>query len=176
MKQSRYPAHTYIRSNLGRHNAAFVVSQVKVQMREKISLSGSLNFTHDEILFSSISNVSPHGKVLDKHLKKKTVLNRFLERLQSCRIQRGLAQQTPVNRITEGDLIGGGLATVTDNAFTQALTMTNRSFALVPAIDEDLYIFLFGSFVFFRYRRVSLAKRERIITVRFGRVVERTAL
>lgn len=142
--QTRYPEYTYIRSNLGRHNTACVVSQVKVQMREKISLSGSLNFTQEAIFISIISNVSPHGKVLNKHLKKIAVLNRFLELLQRSLFKRGLAQQTPVNRITEGDLIGGGLATVTDDAFTQALTMTNRSFTLVSAIDEDLYIFLFS--------------------------------
>mmetsp|Transcript_10594 Transcript_10594/g.17533 ORF Transcript_10594/g.17533 Transcript_10594/m.17533 type:complete len:219 (-) Transcript_10594:650-1306(-) len=166
----------HISGNLGGYNFVLVVSQIKVQMRKEISTSISLNFIDNKVIFRRISNVSPHGQILNKHFKKVIVLNGMLEFHQFVWLQGRLAQETPIDGIAKGNFVRRRFAAIAHEGFTHAKFVADGRFVFEATNGGQFHVFIFGSLVFFFLRRMGLAEREGVVTVGFCRVVEGTVI
>jgi hypothetical protein len=71
-------SNAYISCNFGSHDLVPVLTEVKMKMSKKISLT-PFNFPDDQIFISGVTNVAPHWKVFRKHFKKVVVMDGFLQ-------------------------------------------------------------------------------------------------
>jgi hypothetical protein len=167
---------TYIGGDLGGNNLVAVVPKVKVQMRKKESLATS-DLAHEEILVRRVANVSPHWKIFDKHLKKVIIVDGILELFKLSLVKRRLTQETPVNGIQKRYFVGRGLTPVPYNGFAKTLSMAlgaETLFAPGARVQLQVYILFCSSSLLFLFSRVLVTEGERVVTVGFGRIIERS--
>jgi hypothetical protein len=55
-----------------------------MQMRKQVRL-GSRHFSDDKVFVGKVSDVAPHGQILDKHFEEIIVMDRALELLKIFR-------------------------------------------------------------------------------------------
>jgi len=147
-----------------------------MQVRKEIRLA-SFDFSNEEIFVSSITNVSPHGEVFHKHFKEVIVVNGILELLQLLGSELCLAQETPVDTVHKGNFIRRGLASIAYNRFSETLFMTQSTLALLALAGQiQIDLFRFRCLLFFFFRSMLMTKRQRIITIRLGRIIKRAVI
>jgi hypothetical protein len=145
-----------------------------VQVGKEVSLT-ALDLSNEEVLVRGIANVSPHWKIFHKHFKEEIVVDSFLELLKLGLVKRSLAQKAPVDGIHKRDFVGRRLATVTNNGFSETLSMAlGTKTLLAQDIRIQVYILFCSSFLLFLFRRMLMAERERVVAVSLGRVIERS--
>jgi len=166
---------TYIGRHLGRNNLVSIVTEVKVQVRKQERLA-ALDFADQKVFVRRITNIPPHWKIFHKHFKKVIVVNGLLELEHLLLVKSRLAQETPIDTILKGNLVRRRFATVTYNGFTEALTVALSALELFADGRGRLHVDIFFGcgFLLFFFRRVLMAERKRVVTVRFSGVIERS--
>mmetsp|Transcript_1170 Transcript_1170/g.2163 ORF Transcript_1170/g.2163 Transcript_1170/m.2163 type:complete len:448 (+) Transcript_1170:542-1885(+) len=100
-------------------NLVFVRAHLKMQMGKQIRVT-PLHLPQNGILILKVPNISPHGQILNKHLKEIIIMNRLLKFGQFFRPKGGFAQKSPFDIIMKTELVGRGFATVPRDAFAEA--------------------------------------------------------
>jgi hypothetical protein len=136
---------------------------------------GPIDFSHYQIFIRGITDVSPHGEIFNEEFKKVILMDGVLELFQVFRFQLRFAQQTPVDRILKGNFVGRRFPAITDNVLAQSMLDTLGSLATFGfSTRRGNNVLHLGDFLFFRSGGVLETKGQGIVTVRFGRVVERS--
>ena len=143
---------------------AIVGANLEVKVREQKRLA-ALHLAKENVLVGHIADVTPHGQVLDEHLKEVGVVDGLLERLKLVHTERDLAKLPPLDAVLEGNFERRRLSAIPGDALSEALLVLEAGLALLPGDG------IFGIFLNFV---VVVAVGEGVVPVRFRRVIERS--
>mmetsp|Transcript_17568 Transcript_17568/g.36747 ORF Transcript_17568/g.36747 Transcript_17568/m.36747 type:complete len:207 (-) Transcript_17568:153-773(-) len=160
-----------------------------MQMRKKISVT-SLHLSQNGIFVFEVPDISPHGKILNEHLKKIIVVDGVLEFREFLFPQGSFAQQSPLNIILEAQFIRRRFTSISGNGFSKALFVAfgSNAVTLDATAGEGDTGFVFiriihsvgafkivefpGSFQVFLFVGMFVAKWQRVVAIGLCRVVE----
>lgn len=129
-----------------------------MKVGEKIGFA-SFHLAHERVLVGNVTNVSPHGKIFNKHFKKVIVVNSIFQLFDILGTQQFFAQQTPFYTVAKRNFVRRRLAAVAYNGFSQSLSMFHSAQALLCLdVVLNVNVFIFGRRKFLFLGRVLMTK------------------